>query len=422
MNLAILKFIFCACLACGSLILYYFVNEKPWRDKLFKFLVCGGYLARLFIAIYVYSVKLPFTLTSDASIFYLPQVIDLLSGKMPHQDFSSSYSLLFLPLISLPVMIWRSVGAIVITMILLEAATLAIYLLRCKKTKATYGWAVAFLYSFCPVSFYWIGIVGHNGSIIALGVMAGLIWAEQGKDYLAGISAALSFVCAKLLAVLFWPAIVFFRFGGRIKRASMVAASILFTLIFMVFGIDSLSPITNEFNNYSSGNIWFALSRFFPPFIGCALWNVLPLVLFAGIFLVVFGFFIRSQKLELVNNFDLAAAFVALANLLFLLLSKKSNTFYLTMTLLLLIHVFVRNRQETLKRLIPLAYVGSITTIELFLWHDPSFSENTVYSLRGLVFLTMEGSLLACYIYWIVACFKAIILPNRSSEINLQSC
>jgi hypothetical protein len=421
MNMALLKFIFCAILASGSLIVFLRLKDKPSRDMLYKILVCLGYVLKLIMAVWIYSSKLPFALTSDASNYYLPQALDFLSGKIPYRDFASSYSLLFLPLISAPVMLWRSVGSIVITMTLFDAGALAFYLMYCRRSQLSYGWGVAFLYTYSPVSFYWIGIVGHNGSIIAFGLIASLILVERENHLLSGLASALSFLCAKLLAILFWPLIIFYNPNNRVKRTMFICASVLLTAGLIIAGIDSFSPITNEFSNYTSGNLWYFLSRFIPNFIGGRAWLILPLISFAVIYLFSFYIFISNQRSVRANRFNSAVAFAVLTNLLFLILSKKSNTFYITMTLILIIHILVKDGRDLLRRLIPLAYIGAITTIELFLWHDPSFSENVLGSYKGIIFLMMEVLLLACYVYWSMICFNAIDPRKHSAGSGFPS-
>ncbi len=413
MSLAILKLVFCTFMALGSLTVFLRTRNKPWRDNLYKVLVLSSFALRVIAPIFIYSSKLPFALTSDAANYYMPQALELLSGQFPYRDFASSYSPFFLPLIALSIMIWHSVGSIVITMTLIDGGLIAAYLLRCRRKKVMYGWSVAFLYAFCPASFYWIGIVGHNGSIIAFGIMMSLIMAEQHRGYLAGVFATAGFLFAKLLAIMYWPVTVYYRQSGFIKRALPIAACLLLLTVFALFGFDFLSPVRNEFSKYTSGNVWFLLSRFVPGFLGSTAWQVLPVVSCAAVFIVLFLCYARAQRRDPKGDFDRASAFVAVITLLFLTLSKKSNTFYITMGMLPLIHVLLQDQRRLLQRLAPLAYVGSITTIELFLWHTPSFSENVLSSYRGIIFVLMESVLLLCYIYWIIICFRASIRPSK---------
>ena len=237
--------------------------------------------------------------------------------------------------------------------------------------------------------------------------------AEQNRGYLAGVFAAAGFLFAKLLAIMYWPVTVYYRQSGYLKRALPIAACLLLLMAVAFFGFDSLYPARSEFSKYTSGNIWFLLSRFIPDFLGSTAWQVLPVVSYAVVFFVLFLCYARAKRRDPKGDFDRASAFVAVITLLFLILSKKSNTFYITMGLLPLIHVLVQDQRRLLQRLAPLAFVGSITTIELFLWHNPSFSENVLSSYRGIIYVLMESALLLSYIYWIIICFKSSIRPSR---------
>jgi hypothetical protein len=424
MSLAFLKLFFCAILSSGSIAFYYLTKNKPWRNRLYITLVCLGFLTRIAAALIIYSSKLSFNLTSDASNYYFPQAMEFISGKIPYCDFESSYSILFLPLISISLLIWKSVGSIVVTMTLMDGATLGVYLWFCKKAKFSKCWEVALLYTYCPISLYWISIVGHNGSIIALGLMISLVLAYKGKQYASGIFIALSFLFCKLLAVLFWPAIVFCSSDGRIKRLIPMVISMAFLSLAMFWGVNCISPVSNEIGNFTSGNIWFIISRFIPEFQGSIMWNVLPILSFAIVFLFLFKYFLKSSRITIDRGFDSLIAFVALTNLTFLVFSKKSNTFYLTMALLPLIHILVKYKYGSLWKMLSLAYIGMITTIEMYLWHSPSFSENVLRSYKGIIFLGMELLLIGSYLYLIIICQKVIafnlnFLPIVSDKINV---
>ena len=52
-----------------------------------------------------------------------------MAGEIPHRDFTTSYGLLFPYLLAPGLLLWRSVGAVVLTMILVETAMLAVYVL-----------------------------------------------------------------------------------------------------------------------------------------------------------------------------------------------------------------------------------------------------------------------------------------------------
>jgi hypothetical protein len=273
-----------------------------------------------------------------------------------------------------------------------------------------YGWLVAFIYSFSPISFYWVAITGYNGPIIAFFVMPALILSERGKDVWASISMA-SFLCCKLLAFLAWPGIVFYTRHRWAKRLSpAIALVLLFAVLPMTFGVDTLMPLKLEFFKSTSGNVWYLISAVFPGLKESRAFQVLPVASFALASIPLFILFLREKKVNADSGFDRAVAFIATSNLLFMILSKKAYTFYMAMTLLFLIHTIVRYRGFSVWHVLALAFMGATTTLEPYLYIYKSDQIRWLFGVDTVV--------IGCYAYYAVLCF---ICSLSSSGLRLKN-
>jgi hypothetical protein len=364
--------------------------------------VVGATIAKFLICLAVYSWWPSLVLHSDARNYYLPQTLDFLSGKIPNRDFVSSYSILFTPLLAVPVKLWSSPGSIVLTMLLAETGMLIVYLRRCaKRSDSNLGWRAAFLYTLSPFSFYWVGISGHNGVLIAFWMMASLVLAEGGKAVAAGIAGAFGFLTTKVLAILAWPGLVFFD-RKWVKRVLPLTVTIVGVVGLMAVGVDSLAPIRREFGSVTTGNLWFLLGEVIPGLGGARMWPYVPMVAFGVLFAVMFLLYWKRGGSAI--GFDRATAFVAATNLLFLIVSKKAFSFYLVMTLIFVTHTLVRDERRLLRNLLPLAFLGSVGFVE------------EIHSTDRLSLVVLEILRIAAYAWCLVVCCQ-VFVGERSQRV-----
>jgi hypothetical protein len=346
---------------------------------------------------------------SDAALFYFPGTLKFLSGQVPYRDFNTSYSVLFYPFISSPVFLWRSLGAIVLSMLLIETVMIFTYLYRSYKKDFDNRWIVAFLYCFSPISFYWVAMTGYNGVIITLFVMLALIFAEDGKAISTSISMALSFLCCKLLAILAWPGIIFYTHRAWMKMMILPAMLLTFLALLPLISIDILLPIKLEFFQTTSGNLWYLVSIVFPGLKKSWAWQVLPILSFAVAFMPLFILYLREHMIDTEDRFDRATAFIATTNLLFMIFSKKSYTFYMPMMLIFIIHTIVRNNRYTIKHLIPLSFLGATTTVEPYLYQNSRYIDH-------MILFILDIMVVGCYMYLAIICF-IISLPSLNPTL-----
>jgi len=402
--MALLKLLFCIALAWGSLATFAVVKGKSYETRALRTIVLSAIPLRLITCLAVYIFLPDLNQDSDTIQHYFPRTVDFLNGLMPYVDFKTVYSPLFYVLLALPVFIWKSVGAVVLTMNLLEIATLIVYLKRCKRRDVNYGWRVAFLYYLSPISVYWIGLVGYNGAIIALFTMVALVLAERNRDYVSGLAGAIGYLCSKLLAVLSWPAIVFFYKTGWVKRLIPPAVALLAMLVLTVYGVPVYQTLRGDFGDYTSNNLPFLISSLITGLQNNAYWHLFPLITFFPIMLYLLYLRIRLVNDEKNSNFDIAVALAVAANLLFLIVSRKTFTMYMPMITIFVIHMLLAGDKDSLKQLIPIAILGSLTTIEPYLQIITNVQYEPYSAFEGKFTLLILTSvvIVACniYLFW----------------------
>jgi len=417
-----LKALFCLTLSVGSLALLRVLQNRPWELRALQGCVMLGICGKFLLPFLLHSIYHLTDLHSDAALYYLPQTIRFLEGAIPYRDFTSSYSILFLPLLSPAVLLWRSVGAIALTMLVLETLMLGLYVGTVGPDRALYHWRAALLYTFSPISFYWTAVSGHNGVVIAFFTMTALVLANRDRNVFAGIAATLSFLCSKILAFLSWPAIVFLPGRGRRKAILAPVAALAVMAVLPVFGIDVLLPLKREFGAHTSGNLWFLASVIFPGLCHTPLWHILPLLTFTPIFLVFFLRYVTGNKgLDSSLRFNAAAAMIAGTNLLFMMFSHKSYSFYTTMFLVFLVHSLVGRAPFRWRTLIPLAFLGATTTLEGAFWLAIRATDYHLVQPATMILFFLDAAIIACYLFYVAVCWK-LLRPENPAILSGIGC
>ncbi|MFH1892749.1 MAG: hypothetical protein ABIK83_08735 [Candidatus Zixiibacteriota bacterium] len=408
-DISLIKVAFCTLLAIGSVLFATYARERSWEQKALRASVTAIIPIRFVLCLGIYILWPEMNARSDAVQVYLPETLKLISGELPYRDFVTSYSPLFSALLAIPVMIWQSVGSIVLTMLVVETVMIILYLKRSRLSDPVDGWRVAFLYLFSPISFYWIGLVGYNGSIIALFAMLGLILAERGKHALSGVACGLGLLCSKLLAALSWPAVILYDRRNWLMRSVPVAITLILLLALTAAGFDTLMPIKKEFGRYTEGNLLFVISLVHPGLAGSTFGNIFALLAFVILFSFFAFRFVTTRAAANVNRFNTSSAFIALISLLFMTVSTKTYSFYLPMMLIFLIHALVTRLRYSGRFLAPLAILGSITTIETgsYLTQAADDTGGSLQLPKTIVFVLLNLITIACYVYMMIESYRA---------------
>lgn len=413
----LLKFVFAVTLAVGSVLAFVVVRGRPSEKRFYAITVVMGILFKFIGCILVYSLFPYLNEDSDAVLYYFPKTLEVLEGKIPYRDFPSSYSPLFHFLLAGPVFLWRSVGAVVLTMLAAETVMLIIYLRLQRRRDDLRGWQTAFLYSFSPISVYWVAVTGYNGSLIGFFVLAALVLAEKGKSFLSGVGGACSFLFCKLLAVLSWAGIVFYSSRGWFARVIAPGLALIFIAVLALVGVDALYPLRHELPRSTAGSLWYIVAKAIPGLETGAWWQILPILAFGVIFGLLFVLFLRNRPSAAERHFDYAVAFIAATNLLFLMVSKKVYPSYVSMSLIFIVHTITLDDRSILRGLIPLAILGATTTLQ------PTFSVVIArgegapgYHQAEMALLLVSIAILACYAILLVLCSRSFVLVETSGE------
>jgi hypothetical protein len=386
---------------------WYFWQNKS--ENLLKFTTIIGLFGKFFGVLIIYTFFPSVNQNSDATLYYLPQVKEVISGSIPYIDFKTSYSILFHYFISPFVYLWPSVGAIVLMMVIIENSMIGLYLWRGNKKSDLLRWYVVFLYTFNPISIYWT-LAGYNSIIIGFIAIVAIVFAEYHKDFLAGISVAVGFLISKFLLVLTWPAIIFYRRQDWIKRTIPLLILIILLIFLLAIGIDIFQPLRFESGRSTSGNLWFIILAVFPEISETNFWNLLPIVIFGIIFIPLFTRFIKINRRYPYDSFNITLTFVSITFLLFMIISKKTYPFYFQMILLFLIHTLIRSKDSIKLSFVLIGFLGSVTTLEPYLFQvsgyslKPNFNNHYYVILLGLDFL-----IILSYLILMRICYKQMI-------------
>jgi hypothetical protein len=426
------KIAFCLVLAAVAHGGVFWAARRSDEIRLLRRFVILTVLLKLAAPIGVYSVRPELGATSDAGLFYIHEARHVLAGELPYRDFESSYSPLFPVILAPAIGAWNSIGAIVLVMTAFETLMLAIYLRTSPYAATAVAYRTGFYYGLSPISVYWCALTGYNGSIIAMFAMLSLVLAARRRDIGAATAAVVGFLSSKLLMALDFPAVICYERRGSIIRGALVIGLLTAALGGpYLAGFNTLLPIKREMGNITNGNLWFLLS----PFVAeetrrSPWWNVAPLFAFGAAFTVMFIPYARSmlRTRDGSPRFDAAAAFLAATNLLFMILSKKAWGFYLLMMLPFVVHAIVissRDLKVLNRRLLPLSFLGAVTTTQDRLWmivRDRPLNEPTT-ELATLWLL--DFVIVACYAYLSAVCFRAALgegpQADRAESLRLAA-
>lgn len=267
----------------------------------------------------------------DIPVFYRPEALAALAGKLPYRDFPSSYAPLHPFLDAAVLRVWNSPLALVLFAVLVEAVAFPLFLrmARCGFNEGPVRLA-ALLYLASPVSLQFVVVDGQDNVLIALLLAAAILLLYRDRPLLSGASLALAIVLVKFLPMLFAP-VVLMACRQRMRWLAGFAGVLgLGYLPFAALGLPLLYPLQLEGQARTASDLPFLLeSALGLNLPGRAADAVLLLVL-SGVLLAV-GFALRGVAAE--RRLAVAVAGCVAVTLALLLLSKKSWPPYLMLVL-----------------------------------------------------------------------------------------
>lgn len=353
-----IKFLACLIIAVLSIGVHGLLRGRKSEVVWLRSLVIGVWSGRLLLAVILYTAFPALVRFSDAVQFYYPETLALLDGGLPYRDFMTHYSPLFHPLMAVGVWLWASPGAIVLIMLIAEAALLInLVYFGHRIGRELDGWRCAWLTVSSPVMVYWVGVGGYNNVLIASFAMAGILSLARGHALRAGWAGAFSLLACKLLGVLTWPTLVIFGRGSLLRRLLPLILAVLLMVLLMVMGFDTLMPLKAEHDNWSGGNLWFLAAVVAPGIYNTVAVNILsPLLLAVAMVIGTLHILRRGRAAAL------APEHMAWVLLAFMLLSRKTMGMYMPMLLPFAAYGLLQSGR--LRDLWPLVVLGALTTIE----------------------------------------------------------
>ena len=194
----------------------------------------------------------------DVPVYYMPEARSVLAGLMPYRDFASSYGPLHPYMDSVILRLWNSPLALILFAILIEVATLRLFLLLARELFPDPRVRLAgLLYVANPLSLQFVTLDGHDNVLLALLLGTG-VWAMlRSREALSGFAAGIGIGLLKVLALFYAP--LFWLLGLRRWGWSIgfLVALLLGEGIWFAMGLPLLTPVRIESAVKQAGDLPF---------------------------------------------------------------------------------------------------------------------------------------------------------------------
>lgn len=392
------------------------LDTKRQKEVLFFLLILSRVI--LFLFVFVIIGQKP---QSDLPAYYYPQAKNVLKGLLPYKDFITSYSPLFPYFTAIPLIIYDSVKSIVFFSIIIELLSVFFwYKISLKNLGEITSNNILLIYTFNPIPIILVAISGQNQIWLSLflGLTFYLILKE--KHYFAGLCFALGFLVTKFLILIFLLPLIFFYKNIKNFLLGFLTPVIIIYSGLLIFGFDFLIPIKIEGNDFTSGNIIYLFSTFFPSLINQSL--ILNLILLAIV--ICFLIYLNIHKNLHLRSADDIMSLINIANLVFiilLLVSKKSYTNYLTIMLYPIIMSFI-NINNIKRDFVFFSLFGFISVLEPSLWfrimHQQTlnilFKPSLIYVMPVYIILFICIEIILIFFYLFI--FKELYLKLKNRK------
>jgi hypothetical protein len=378
----------------------------------------------LFAALYVVGHQ---QVTSDVPAYYVPAAQAVLSGQVPFRDFTLSYAPLFPYVGAMLLSVWNSGKAFALLAILLNASTL---LLWHAAAKASFNQSTARAASVLYAASGQVlvqALLGTNQAWIAAALAGSALLLIRGRSFGAGLIQALAACAVKFLALLFWPVLWIFA----PQRMKWVAGAVLLSVVvygtFASGGADLLYPLRHEGELTSSANLPYMLE----PLLGrdshfaYRLFDVLALLALAA---TTAWLYLKVRQAPAPQRLNLLLPSLALTELVFMLVSKKSFPGYILFCMYPVMLVMVIGIPDYLRRVAFFSTFNVLLALESSLWfylggdnkafsawlHENGFGPGIQF------FLAVDLTLIACYAYlaWVAVGWLRVRARPSSLPLN----
>ena len=194
----------------------------------------------------------------DVPVYYMPEARSVLKGLMPYRDFESSYGPLHPYMDSFFLRVWNSPLALILFAILIEVATVRLFLTIARRLFSDRQTRLAgLLYLANPLSLQFVTIDGHDNVLLALLFGAGIWMLLRSRETLSGFVTGIGIGLLKLIALFYAP--VYWLAEQRRWRwtAGFLVALLLGEGVWFAMGLPLLTPIRIESALKQAGDLPF---------------------------------------------------------------------------------------------------------------------------------------------------------------------
>jgi hypothetical protein len=359
--------------------------------------------------------------TGDVPEYYYPQAQSVLQNMLPIRDFPVHYGPLFPYVCALVVSGWNSPTAIVLFSILMELASVFVWIVAAQECfEETTVRKAALLYATSLLPIANVGVSGQNQVWVSFFVAVSTYVLLKGRPALSGMFLGMSVILVKILGGLFAPILAGSCFRWRRWLGAFGVTVLGVYALFVLLGANPLLPLLQEAHMHSPGNISFFLTIF-----GFSQDTLISKIASYGTVGLLFA--LVTMRLRTVHGSHdghlLLFHSIAFMYLVFALFSPKSYTYY-AMICFFPICLAVSHTTRALWGIFLFALFGILLVVEPNLWqawflrHDfqglffLNLPKNV--SPKGAVgFLVAEALLLFLYCYYGVRIWRAILAPRR---------
>jgi len=356
----------------------------------------------LFVALYVVGHQEP---TSDVPAYYMPAARAVLAGQVPFRDFTLSYAPLFPYVGAALLSVWNSGKAFAVFALVMNAATLLAWHATARQLFDRRTAREASVLFAASGHVLVQAMLGTNQTWIAAALAATVLLLVSGRSTSAGLVQGLAVVAVKFLVLLFWP--VLWMSAAR-KLSWLYGALVLSIAVYATFavgGADLLYPLRHEGELTSSANLPYLIE----PLLG--LDSHLAYRLFDGAALLALGattvwLYIKARRAPESTTRWLLVPGLALTQLVFMLVSKKSFTVYALFCMYPLIVVLLQGLTDYRRRVAFFVVFNILLAMESSLWFHLGGNNKALsawlyerHDTGILFFLAVDLALIVGYAY-----------------------
>jgi hypothetical protein len=400
---------------CGAWVLHW-RGLNQLSERRFVAVILGLQLIPalgFFVALYVLGNQ---QVTSDVPAYYIPASAAVLHGKVPFLDFSFSYAPLFPYVGALLLFLWNSGKAFALFAIVVNAAGLLLWHAAARACFAEHTARAASVLYAASGQVLVQALLGTNQAWIATALAGSSLLLIREYSLRAGVVQAVAACTVKFLVLLFWP-VLWICAPQRLKWLS--GALLLSAAVYGAFalrGADLLYPLRHEAGLISSGNVPYLLEPLFG-LDGVLVYRLSDVLGLLALGAFVGWLYLRSRQTTRAERVTLLLPALALMQVIFMLVSKKSFPGYILFAMYPLMLVTVVAVPGNLRRVLFFWVFNTLLALEsslcFYLGGDNKPLSGWVrergFDLPLEAFLAVDIILIACYAYlaWVaVECLR----------------